>query len=55
MDVSLCSSSERYKNGLTDRDVVNVEHSGGPKEPLLGLYVSCRHLQIWRTFGDDDF
>jgi len=41
---------KRYKNGLTDRDVVKVEDTGGPKEPLLGLYVSCRHLHIWRCF-----
>jgi len=50
MDVSLCHSTEHYKNGLTDRDVVKVEDSGGPKEPLLSLYVSCRRLQILRSF-----
>ena len=34
---SVCHTSEPCKNGCTDRDVVWVEDSSGPKEPCWGL------------------
>jgi len=35
--LSVCHSSEPYKNGSTDRDAVWVEDSGAPKEPCIRL------------------
>jgi len=33
--LSVCHSSEPFKHGLTDRDYLWVEDSGGPKEPCI--------------------
>jgi len=44
--LSVCHTSEPYKNGRTDRDVIWVADSGWPKEPRI------RWVQIPLTTGN---
>ena len=33
--LSVCHTSEPYKNGSTDRDAVWIDDSGGPRKPCI--------------------